>query len=41
MERRRKIRIATHYAQTAALLAAFDMQIHPDWEPLLPLPDEG
>jgi len=30
-----------NYAQTAALLAAFDMQIHPDWEPLLPLPDEG
>jgi len=26
-----------NYAQTAALLTAFDMQLHPDWEPLLPL----
>ena len=25
------------YASTAALLCAFDVQLHPDWEPLLPI----
>jgi hypothetical protein len=27
-----------NYASTAALLCAFDVQLHPEWKPLLPVP---
>ena len=31
------VSVMGNYASTAALLAAFDVQLHPDWEPLLPM----
>jgi len=30
------VSLMANYAATAALLTAFDMQLHPEWEPLLP-----
>ena len=32
------VSVMGNYAATAALLCAFDVQLHPDWEPLLPIP---
>jgi 4-carboxymuconolactone decarboxylase len=32
------VTVMGNYASTAALLCAFDVQIHPDWKPLLPVP---
>jgi 4-carboxymuconolactone decarboxylase len=31
------VSVMGNYASTAALLCAFDVQLHPDWEPLLPV----